>query len=262
MDAIIALLPEVTPENIYIYAVIGGFIPPMFWLMFWLREDRSNPEPSRVIIGSFLFGALSAIFAIPFQGLFAALFPTALLITSILIFAFIEEFVKYMSVRLSSLQDQANDEAIDPIIYMITAALGFAAMENTLYLIDYLNSFDLLNSILERGKRFIGATLLHVLSSIMVGISLTLSYGKRKKWRPLFLPLGLGAAMAFHAIFNVLVTGSLGSISESHSVVIAFAFVWFSFFAILITIEFIKAYVKKQKEEDYIERITSNPFGK
>ena len=260
MEAFIASLPPVTPQTIYIYAAIGGFLPPMLWLSFFLREDKKNPEPKRVILGSFLFGCLSAIFAIPFQGLFALLFPAATLLVSIIVFATVEELVKFLSVQVSAIRDRANDEPIDPIIYMLTAAIGFAAMENTLYLIDYLNDFDLLNSLLERSKRFFGATLLHILSSVFVGVSLTLSYGKRKKWRPLLLPIGLLCAIAFHSLFNILVTGT-----GSKSLLFGFALVWGALILTLIGMEFLKDYIrdyldKKDPEPVTINTTTSNPF--
>ena len=264
MESLIALLPPVTPQTIYIYAVVGGFLPPLLWLSFFLREDKKNPEPKRVILGSFLFGCISAIFAIPFQGLFAALFPTATLLVSIMVFATVEELAKFFSVQVSAIKDRANDEPIDPIIYMLTAAIGFAAMENTLYLIDYLNDFDLLNSMLERGKRFFGATLLHIISSVFVGISLTLSYGKRKNLRPILLPIGIVCAIGFHSLFNILVTGS-----GSKSVFFGFALVWGTLIVLLIGLEFLKDYIRdylQQRElEEKLEQdepLVSNPFGK
>jgi len=263
MEAFIALLPPVTPQTIYIYAIVGGFLPPMFWLTFFLREDKKNPEPRRVILGSFLFGCLSAIFAIPFQGLFALLFPGASLLIGIIVFATVEELSKYFSVRISAMRDAANDEPIDPIIYMLTAAIGFAAMENTLYLIDYLNDFDLMNSLLERGKRFFGATLLHIISSVFVGISLTLSYGKRKKWRPLLLPIGMACAVALHSLFNVFVTGS-----GSRDVFFGFLTIWIAFIITLIGLEFLKDYIRDYLQKREIEEkqtagepLVSNPFG-
>jgi len=262
MESIIALLPPVTPQTIYLYAIIGGFLPPLLWLLFWLREDKKDPEPRRVIIGSFLFGALSGIFALPFQGLFMTLFPAATLLVSILVFATVEELSKYFSVRVSALRDVANDEPFDPVIYMLTAAIGFAAMENTLYLINYLNDFDLLNSLLERGKRFFGSTLLHIISSVLIGISLTLSYGKRKKWRPFLLPLGIVSAVGLHSVFNIYVTGS-----GSRDVFTAFLIVWVAFIITLVALEFLKDYIKKymvakvvSKKLHAEETVTKNPF--
>jgi len=186
MESLIALLPPVTPQTIYIYAVVGGFLPPLLWLSFFLREDKKNPEPKRVILGSFLFGCISAIFAIPFQGLFAALFPTATLL------------------------------------------------------------------------------LLHIISSVFVGISLTLSYGKRKNLRPILLPIGIVCAIGFHSLFNILVTGS-----GSKSVFFGFALVWGTLIVLLIGLEFLKDYIRdylQQRElEEKLEQdepLVSNPFGK
>ena len=263
LTSLFSTLPPVTPGNIYVYAVVGGFLPPLLWLWFFLREDKKNPEPQRVIIGSFIFGCISAIFAVPFQAFFGTVFPAAGILLAIIVFATIEEISKYLSVRFSALDDVANDEAIDPIIYMLTAALGFAAMENTLYFIDYLNNFDLVNAALEQNKRFFGSTLLHVLSSIFVGVSLTLSYGRFKKWRALFLPIGLVSAIALHSVFNVFVTGY-----DSRPVIMGFVLVWVVLIITLVGLEFVKDHVRKMfavrmvgREERIAQTVKyTNPF--
>ena len=39
------------------YAILGGGIPAIFWLWFWLRqEDDENKEPRGLIALSFIFG--------------------------------------------------------------------------------------------------------------------------------------------------------------------------------------------------------------
>ncbi|TSD03009.1 MAG: hypothetical protein Greene071436_358 [Parcubacteria group bacterium Greene0714_36] len=40
-----------------------AFLPPIFWLLFYLREDR-HPEPKRLLIATFLGGMASAGLAV------------------------------------------------------------------------------------------------------------------------------------------------------------------------------------------------------
>ena len=114
------------PFEFILYAALGGIVPTLVWLYFWHRRDRFCPEPTRITIMCFLFGAIAALFAIPFQTSASALIGSAglLLIT---VFAFGEELAKYLGVKLVAFRDRAYNERIDPIIYLVTAALGFAA---------------------------------------------------------------------------------------------------------------------------------------
>lgn len=261
---LLSLFPPAEGHMLFVYAFIGGFWPPILWLAFWLREDKVDPEPARIIIGSFIFGCLAALFAIPFQGLFAAIFPTASLVISIIVFSSIEELTKFFSVYITALKDSANNEPFDPVIYMITAALGFSALENTLYLIDYMNNFDLVTTYIERGKRFIGATLLHTVSSAFIGIALALSFGERKWLQKYLLPIGILGAITLHSYFNIFVTSS-----ESNEVIFAFVMVWIAFVVTLLALELMKAYFKVRAfKRDMAQKerlnmpLVSNPFGK
>ena len=53
--------------------------------------------------------------------------------------ALIEEYVKYFMVKVGGFRNRELDEPCDIMIYMIIAALGFAALENILV----LNNFHL-----------------------------------------------------------------------------------------------------------------------
>ena len=50
-------------------AALGGIIPSIIWLWFWLGEDKRKPEPIRLLIACFLAGVLSVIFVLPLEKL-------------------------------------------------------------------------------------------------------------------------------------------------------------------------------------------------
>jgi RsiW-degrading membrane proteinase PrsW (M82 family) len=80
-----------------IYAILGGVVPAIFWLWFWLREeDKKNPEPVGLIALTFFVGALSVILAIGLEKLTETLFADENL--RIVLWAGIEEIVKYLAV--------------------------------------------------------------------------------------------------------------------------------------------------------------------
>lgn len=186
-----------------------AFLPPIFWLLFYLREDR-HPEPKHLLLAAFLGGMAAAGLAVALEllilgqnGALATDSPTVgdMLIT-FLIIAFIEEYVKYLPVKLLIEKRLAFDEPVDAMIYMMTAALGFAALENALFLLPILHQnlslgFDIVTN------RFLGANLLHALSSGIVGFFLARAWFHPHRRH--FVALGIIIASLLHTIFNALI---------------------------------------------------------
>src|SRR3989344_2152376 len=73
--------------------------------------------------------------------------------------------VKFAAASLAALRLRIFDEPLDAVIYLVTAALGFSAFENVLFLLAPLQTGDVFASIITGDLRFIGASLLHTLSS-------------------------------------------------------------------------------------------------
>ena len=58
--------------KIIFFAVMGGLIPAILWLWFWLKEeDFEEKEPIGLIILSFILGALTVFLAIWLEGIVA-----------------------------------------------------------------------------------------------------------------------------------------------------------------------------------------------
>src|SRR3989344_4292320 len=117
-----------------------GVMPSLAWLFYYLQKDL-HPEPKRMIIKVFTYGALGTVPLFFIQiGLMrmvtAAGMPAVLtsLATWFLVVALTEELLKYLVVRFSVLNSADLDEPLDIMLYMVVAALGFAAAENVLYL--------------------------------------------------------------------------------------------------------------------------------
>lgn len=195
-------------------ALLGGVLPALLWLAFWLMEDRCEPEPKRYIVLTFAAGALTVFAALwleryvmhnPLPGL-GILSGTSLLFA----WALIEEVLKFGAAYLVALRSRAFDEPLDAVVYMITVALGFAAFENTLFLLTPLQDGDVLKTIITGDLRFIGATLLHSLSSATIGIALALAFYKRAAAKRLAALIGVILATFLHTVFNFFILGSGG----------------------------------------------------
>jgi RsiW-degrading membrane proteinase PrsW (M82 family) len=220
--------------NTIFLSLAGGILPALLWLWFWLKEDKAHPEPKSRIILVFIGGMISVLFVLPLEKLvFSATFSSISIIT-IFLWASIEELSKYIMAHITALRSKVTDEPIDAVIYMITAALGFSALENTLFVFNLVDSGNFIQSILTGNSRFLGATLLHVASSAVIGIMLGFSYYKKGSIKKLFLLTGIAASILLHTIFNLLI------INQGDDLFFVFAGVWTLIVLLLVLIEKVK----------------------
>ncbi len=190
--------------------ILLTFLPPIIWLLFYLRED-THPEPKRLILLAFLGGMAAALLSVVVElvlvGERSGILSRVLSIQKnvfifFLIIALVEEYMKYLPVKFLIIRRPDFDEPIDAMIYMMTAALGFAALENTLFLFpvfqeSFLAGFEV------TANRFLGANLLHALSSGIVGFFLARSFLSR--YHRHYIAAGVVLAALLHAGFNYLI---------------------------------------------------------
>lgn len=188
--------------------IILGLLPSFGWLAFYLREDLRHPEPKKLIFYTFLAGAFSTIFVLQIQIILnnwidGYLIPYGLVY--FLVLAVVEELFKFLAVYFSVGYRKEFDEPIDAMIYMIVAALGFAAVENIASIVQASRALSVNVGPLETVTlRFIGATLLHTLSSGLVGYYWGKAMAKKSDYSRLILR-GLLAAALLHAVFNYFI---------------------------------------------------------
>ncbi len=219
-----------------IYVLLGGIVPTLLWLWFWRREDRLHPEPRRLILLAFVMGMLTIPFVIPLQKYTATIFSGSVLI---LIWAATEELFKYGFAYFSVLRNKEVNEPIDAVIYMITIALGFAALENALFLIEPISDGRFIEGIVTGNFRFFGATLLHVLSSATVGIFMAFAFYKSKSVKRLYTATGIILAILLHTLFNFSIIHSNGT-----NILFVFGSVWAGIIVLLLALEKIKTITK------------------
>jgi RsiW-degrading membrane proteinase PrsW (M82 family) len=220
-------------------AFLAGIIPALFWLWFWLREDKCRPEPRILIATAFIAGILVVPLVLPLQHFAMSRYSGDNLI---FVWVIIEEVLKYSAALIVVLWNRAVDEPIDTIIYMITIALGFSALENALFVYNPLNSGNYLESFVTGNFRFLGATLLHVLSSATVGVAMALSFYKHSALKVLSATLGLFVAILLHALFNLFIMNASGG-----TVLTVFMFVWMGIIVLFLIFEKVKLLEKRHR---------------
>ncbi len=218
----------------FAFAFLGGLIPALFWLWFWLREDREQPEPLLLIALAFIGGMMVVPIALPLQKLAMHAY-TGFDLT--LVWVIIEEILKYGIALTIILWNRAVDEPIDVIIYMIAVALGFAALENALFIFTALGAStdSALSSLLTGKLRFMGPMLLHVLASGTVGVAIAFAYYKSNFVKIVAGLLGLCIAIMLHALFNFFIMGR-----DGETILTVFLFVWMGAIVLMLIFEKIK----------------------
>lgn len=187
--------------------ILLGIIPSFAWLIFFIEED-CHPEPRRLLLYTFLSGILITVLALQIQilvnqylGEHGIAQYSAL---SLLILTAIEELAKFFAAFWIIRGRKEFDEPVDAMIYMIVAALGFAAVENVSLVFQSQGALSPGKALVEVATlRFVGATLLHALSSALVGY-----YWARAAFeihRSILITIGLVIATVLHASFNYLI---------------------------------------------------------
>ncbi|HEY0010722.1 MAG TPA: PrsW family glutamic-type intramembrane protease [Candidatus Paceibacterota bacterium] len=239
-------LLQTLPLSTIGYAFLGGVLPPLVWLYFLLKEDERCPEPLPMLVIAFAAGMLAIPLALPLEALvrdfarltYAECRGGALCMPIILGWSIVEETLKYGLAALLVLWRKDVNESVDLVIYMLTVALGFAALENVLFLVVPFASGEVLSGLATGNLRFIGATLLHVMASSVIGFALAFSFTYSKPVRALCAAAGLILAIALHAVFNFFIIQGDGAYT-----LYAFLTVWTSavvFFALFEALRYFR----------------------
>jgi RsiW-degrading membrane proteinase PrsW (M82 family) len=135
-------------------ALVIPMIPGVVWLWIFYRTDWYEPEPKRLVLATFGLGVLAILPAFGGERLLGMAYPFLehierasqaggsgrawpMLVGCFLVIGPCEEISKFLAVRLFIYRHREFNEPLDGIIYAAAAALGFASLENVLYVIDW-----------------------------------------------------------------------------------------------------------------------------
>ena len=214
-------------------AVLGGVLPCLIWLAFWLFEDKRHPEPKGYIAETFLLGMLAVPLALFFQNWVGNFFLLGS-IPLLLFWAIGEETLKFAAATIGGLSRRANNEPLDSMVYLITAALGYAALENAFFLFGPLQAGDIATSVVAGNFRFLGSTLVHVLSSATIGIFLAYAFCRPRTLKILSVTAGLLLATLLHTLYNILI------LNTDISFFAIFGGIWAGIVLVLVFFELVK----------------------
>jgi RsiW-degrading membrane proteinase PrsW (M82 family) len=173
--------------------------PALFVFLYIYKKDRYEPEPLDLLAWVFFLGALSCIPA----GLIELPFPEGV-IGSAVVAPVVEETMKFLIVFLAVYRHLEFDEPMDGIVYATAAGLGFATLENILYVLE--------GGVVVGIIRAIASVPGHVVFACIWGFALGTAKFRPAEERRGLIITGLAGAMLMHGIFNfsLEVLGVLG----------------------------------------------------
>jgi RsiW-degrading membrane proteinase PrsW (M82 family) len=218
----LVLLAAGAPEAIVIGVVLAAIpVAPLIGSYLWL--DRYEPEPRSLLLLGLGWGAFVATSAALFLQAFDAFaLGSSEKIQSVLVAPLTEEAAKGLFILLLLVYRRAElDGVLDGIVYAGMVGVGFAFMENILYLSQaYLGEDGQVGGIEDAVFLFVirgvFSPFAHPFFTAFIGIGLGLAVSSRSRPVQVAAPLvGYVVAVGAHALWNasLLLDGGSGAIA-------------------------------------------------
>lgn len=176
---------KVIQANTYYYAIIISFFISFVWFLYILKLDIFNKEKKRHLFLIFFLAIFFTLLTqLPYNfihslGFTDSAHPLKSLLYSVFGIGLIEETIKLIPLLLIIKFTKAIDEPYDYILYASVSALGFAFVENAMYLNNY--GLEIINA------RALYATVAHMTFSSILAYGLFLNRFKKTKRNPFLI---------------------------------------------------------------------------
>ncbi|MBP3890884.1 MAG: PrsW family intramembrane metalloprotease [Solobacterium sp.] len=234
---------EYFSPNVYtVLITLAALVPAIILLVMIYRLDKVEKEPSKLLMRLFLFGVASAFPAALLEQLTDSWILPSLPIQSetlyILLVALsvglIEEICKFFFLFRTTWNHPHFNYRFDGIVYAVFVSLGFAAIENVLYVFQFGLEVALLRAVLALPG--------HTAFGIFMGAY----YGRAK----IYQVQGKKSSMTWHLILSYIIAAFLHAfydgaamLGTTPAMIVFFLFVGMMY---IITIRL----VKKESKED------------
>jgi RsiW-degrading membrane proteinase PrsW (M82 family) len=184
--------------------IIIAVIPGIALALGLYLTDRYDREPLKLLLKLFIFGMLAAIPTIIVENFLSRInFLRGILSiawTTFIVAGLTEEYFKRLVVMKLAYFHPAFNEKLDGIIYCTFSALGFATIENIMYVVSGYDADPYIG--LYRGILSVPA---HMLFAITMGYYLSLAkFSPDEQCCKKYLRLSLLVPILFHGTFNFI----------------------------------------------------------
>lgn len=185
-----------------IFSFTLAVIPALLLIRYFYKQDSLKKEPKGLIVKVFFLGVISTLPVIvieiilgEFNNLLQAQSIQFFAFKAFVVAAFSEELLKLLVVWIYPYKKAAFDEVMDGIVYAVTASLGFACLENVIYVIN--------GGVITAIIRAFTAVPLHALAAGVMGYYIgEAKFATDKKARIQFFTKGLILAIIIHGLYD------------------------------------------------------------
>lgn len=243
--------------------VIFAVIPSILLCLYVYEKDVVEKEPIMMLIRLFFLGILVTVPTYFTERFVMAAFKIEetnylnCFIIAFCIVALIEETFKYIIFYFGSWRNKNFDHKYDAIVYAVFVSLGFATLENILYVLNNDTSVALLRAIISvPAHAFYG-----VASGFFLGLAKKASLTNNKNVEIKYKALGLLIPIILHGIFDFLL------LTENETLLgVFYSFVALLYFLSFISVQkvskgemLIKRNKKKIESQPVVNNVNPNP---
>lgn len=189
--------------------ILAAIAPAAILLLLFYKVDKFEPEPIKLLIKLYVLGMLSVIPVLIMEIILQSLNVFTLLdndlmnlYDALVVAGFSEELYKWMIVIIFVFKSREFDEYIDGIIYCVFVSLGFATVENILYVLEGSYTVAITRAILSVPA--------HMLFGVSMGYYLSLSrFSTSKKAKNRYMALALFIPVLLHGAYDYILMSSI-----------------------------------------------------
>ena len=187
--------------------ILAAVIPAFVLLYYIYSRDSAKREPVKLVVKGAGYGALAGIIVLAFHSVCEALriapvFPETVFgqfLHAFLDAGFPEESAKLLMIWLLLRRNPYFDEYADGVVYAASVGLGFAALENVLYLFSSANALS--SMAISRALISVPG---HFFFAITMGYFYSLASFRTGRLRKRYMILALAVPVVFHGFFDAL----------------------------------------------------------
>ncbi|NHN42009.1 PrsW family intramembrane metalloprotease [Halorubellus sp. JP-L1] len=211
--AIILLVSSIDTPRLPVVALFAvvSVIPALALAAYVYVADVTTQEPLDLLVTTFalafLFASFAAVVNTAAEGVFFAFGGFGVVAYYLFVVAPGEEIVKLLAVRFHAYGDGRFDAVVDGAVYGAVAGLGFAAIENAIYVTGFVQTATagaIVDQAIDITQRRALAGPGHVIYSAIAGYYLGLAKFNERH-RGALVVKGIVVAAGLHALYNISV---------------------------------------------------------
>ncbi len=253
-----AITQEVATMSPTMLLIIG--VLPVFILAWYVYRKDKNKEPIGLLLKAFVYGIAVVPTVLLIHGFTSliGLYQLVNILPSTRAFisaALVEEGTKFFFLKRLIWNNKEFDERFDGIVYASILSLGFACVENLMYIFQYVPAEIALTTGIQRGLFAVPA---HFLFGVIMGYYFGLARFSTGQRQIVYLCVSLFAAILFHGFYDYFLMAAefVSQFSQGLSLLLVLAFYIFD----IILWRAAMKRMKRHQEED--RRFAENNWAK